>query len=164
MRTARAGSAGGTWPESSGRDRDSGWGPGAQRLRRPLAPSCPHTPPLQPGPASTPKGGPLHNPAPRGAFARGPGRPRSRAPGGGGSSQHLAAGGEDQRGGRTYFSSTGLRVEAESAARGEAASVGLASARACGRAALLGPAPLALRAGELHARLRRRASAVRCAM
>lgn len=83
MRTARAGSAGGTRPESSGRDRDSGWGPGAQRLRRPLAPSCPHTPPLQPGPASTPKGGPLHNPAPRGAFARRPGRPPSRAPGGG---------------------------------------------------------------------------------
>lgn len=52
------------------------------------------------------------------------------SPGGAGAPGTWLPGREGRRGGRTHFSSAAWRAEAESAARGEAASVG--SARACG--------------------------------
>nr|XP_034373319.1 translation initiation factor IF-2-like [Arvicanthis niloticus] len=77
LRTARAGSAEGTWPE-----RQRQWlGARGAKAEATLSPLLPAHTPTAARPASTPKGGPLHNPAPRGAFARRPGRPPSRAPG-----------------------------------------------------------------------------------
>lgn len=109
MRTAGASVRRGAGPESGGRGRDSGRGPGAHGLRRPPAPllarTHPHRGPAA-GPASTPRGDHYITPRPaapspavEGGPERSPGGRALPAPGGRGWGAPAAA--------RIYFFSAG---------------------------------------------------------
>lgn len=167
MRTAGARARRGAGPERGGRGRDSGRGPGAQRLKRPPAPSRPHTPPPRPGagPASTPRGDHYITPRPAAPSPAAEGGPE-RSPGG----RALPAPGRQGWGPerRPYlfiFRGRGGRRRARREGRPPAgAGPRRWTRRRRGRAALFGPAPSALWAGELRARRPRRASAAHRAM
>ncbi|XP_043736720.1 translation initiation factor IF-2-like [Cervus elaphus] len=121
------------------------------------------------GPASTPKGGPLHNPAPRGAFARRRGRPRAEPRGAGAPGTWPLRVGAVAAAVFIYFFAGGEGEGRESAAREEAACAarqkrGLLGGLGvgAGRRRCSARPPSALWAGELRARRPRRASAARC--